>query len=56
MCTRAQEDYGNRSCQYRTGRNVQLNLKLRREAVDAFYRIADAQGCLATPSSTPSPL
>ncbi len=29
---------------YRTGRNVQLNLKVRREAVDAFYKIADAQG------------
>jgi hypothetical protein len=29
---------------YRTGRNVQLNLKVRREAVDAFYQIADAQG------------
>jgi hypothetical protein len=28
---------------YRTGRNVQLNLKVRREALDAFYRIADAQ-------------
>lgn len=29
---------------YRTGRNVQLNLKVRRETVDAFYKIADAQG------------
>ncbi|MBU8547274.1 MULTISPECIES: hypothetical protein [Roseomonadaceae] len=29
---------------YRTGRNVQLNLKVRRETVDAFYQIADAQG------------
>jgi hypothetical protein len=29
---------------YRTGRNVQLNLKVRRETVDAFYGIADAQG------------
>jgi hypothetical protein len=29
---------------YRTGRNVQLNLKVRREAVDAFYRLADEQG------------
>jgi hypothetical protein len=29
---------------YRTGRNVQLNLKVRRETVDAFYRIADQQG------------
>ncbi len=29
---------------YRTGRNIQLNLKVRREAVDAFYRIADAKG------------
>ncbi|NKE48672.1 stability/partitioning determinant [Roseomonas frigidaquae] len=29
---------------YRTGRNVQLNLKVRRETVDAFYKIADQQG------------
>ncbi len=29
---------------YRTGRNVQLNLKVRREAVDAFYKLADGQG------------
>jgi hypothetical protein len=29
---------------YRTGRNVQLNLKVRQEAMDAFYRLADAQG------------
>jgi hypothetical protein len=29
---------------YRTGRNVQLNLKVRQEAVDAFYRLADAKG------------
>jgi hypothetical protein len=29
---------------YRTGRNVQLNLKVRREAVDAFYKLADEQG------------
>ena len=29
---------------YRTGRNIQLNLKVRREAVDAFYKIADDQG------------
>jgi hypothetical protein len=29
---------------YRTGRNIQLNLKVRREAVDAFYRLADEQG------------
>lgn len=26
---------------YRTGRNVQLNLKVRREAADAFYALAD---------------
>lgn len=26
---------------YRTGRNVQLNLKVRQEAVDAFYKLAD---------------
>lgn len=29
---------------HRTGRNVQLNLKVRREAVDAFYKLADEQG------------
>jgi hypothetical protein len=29
---------------YRTGRNVQLNLKVRQEAMDAFYKLADAQG------------
>jgi len=29
---------------YRTGRNIQLNLKVRRETVDAFYKIADEQG------------
>jgi hypothetical protein len=29
---------------YRTGRNVQLNLKVRQEAVDAFYALADSQG------------
>jgi hypothetical protein len=29
---------------YRTGRNVQLNLKVRQEAVDAFYRLADERG------------
>ncbi len=29
---------------YRTGRNVQINLKVRQEAVDAFYKLADDQG------------
>jgi len=29
---------------YRTGRNVQLNLKVRRETVDTFYAIADQRG------------
>lgn len=29
---------------YRTGRNIQLNLKVRQEAVDAFYKLADEQG------------
>ncbi len=29
---------------YRTGRNVQLNLKVRQEAADAFYRLADQAG------------
>jgi len=29
---------------YRTGRNVQLNLKVRQEAVDAFYGLADRHG------------
>jgi hypothetical protein len=28
---------------YRTGRNVQLNIKARAEAVEAFYAIADRQ-------------
>ena len=29
---------------YRTGRNVQLNLKVRQEDVDAFYALADEHG------------
>lgn len=29
---------------YRTGRNVQLNVKLLQETVDAIYAITDAQG------------
>jgi hypothetical protein len=29
---------------YRTGRNVQLNLKVRQEAADAFYALADRFG------------
>ena len=29
---------------YRTGRNVQLNLKVRQEDLDAFYRLADDRG------------
>ncbi|MDT8333216.1 hypothetical protein RQ831_19365 [Roseomonas gilardii] len=29
---------------YRTGRNIQLNLKVRQEDLDAFYRIADETG------------
>ena len=29
---------------YRTGRNIQLNIKARAEAIDAFYEIADRQG------------
>ena len=29
---------------YRTGRNVQLNLKVRQEAADAFYVLADQTG------------
>ena len=29
---------------YRTGRNVQLNIKARTEAIDAFYDIAERQG------------
>lgn len=28
---------------HRTGRNIQINIKLRPEALDAFYRIADSQ-------------
>ena len=29
---------------YRTGRNTQLNIKARTEAIDTFYAIADKQG------------
>lgn len=29
---------------YRTGRNVQLNLKVRAETLESFYEIADRQG------------
>jgi hypothetical protein len=29
---------------YRTGRNVQLNIKARSEVIDSFYAIADRQG------------
>ncbi|MBV8912581.1 MAG: hypothetical protein JOZ05_06020 [Acetobacteraceae bacterium] len=29
---------------YRTGRNVQLNLKVRQEDADAFYALADEKG------------
>jgi hypothetical protein len=29
---------------YRTGRNIQLNIKARADAIDAFYTIADRQG------------
>ena len=29
---------------YRTGRNVQLNLKVRQEDMDAFYALADREG------------
>jgi hypothetical protein len=29
---------------YRTGRNVQLNLKVRQEDIDAFYQLADEEG------------
>ena len=29
---------------YRTGRNVQLNLKVRQEDMDAFYALADQEG------------
>lgn len=29
---------------YRTGRNVQLNLKVRQEDADAFYALADKHG------------
>ena len=29
---------------HRTGRNVQLNLKVRQEDADAFYALADEQG------------
>jgi hypothetical protein len=29
---------------YRTGRNIQLNIKARAEVIDAFYAIADRKG------------
>jgi hypothetical protein len=29
---------------YRTGRNVQLNIKVKTETLDAFYHLADSQG------------
>jgi hypothetical protein len=29
---------------YRTGRNIQLNIKARAEIIDAFYGIADRKG------------
>jgi hypothetical protein len=29
---------------YRTGRNVQFNIKAQQETVDAFYALTDAQG------------
>lgn len=29
---------------YRTGRNIQLNLKVRQEDMDAFYALADSEG------------
>lgn len=29
---------------YRTGRNIQLNIKARAEAIEAFYAIADQRG------------
>lgn len=29
---------------YRTGRNIQLNLKVRQEDMDAFYALADREG------------
>lgn len=29
---------------YRTGRNVQLNIKVRSETLDSFYALADRQG------------
>ena len=29
---------------HRTGRNIQLNIKARTEAIEAFYAIADKQG------------
>jgi hypothetical protein len=29
---------------YRTGRNVQLNLKVKPETLEAFYKLADSEG------------
>lgn len=41
---RPQVPQGRPPRRYRTGRNIQLNIKARQETVDAFYRIADEQG------------
>ena len=29
---------------YRTGRNIQLNIKARADVIEAFYRLADQKG------------
>lgn len=40
----AQEPVRREQRRYRTGRNVQLNLKVRQEDMDSFYQLADQEG------------
>jgi len=39
-----QESFKREPRRYRTGRNVQLNIKVRSETLDSFYKIADREG------------
>jgi len=42
--TRAQDASKREPRRYRTGRNVQLNIKVRAETLESFYALADQQG------------
>jgi hypothetical protein len=44
VAAKAEEPPRREPRRYRTGRNVQLNVKVRAETLDAFHAIADAQG------------